>query len=256
MPTFDIPPDSITNVEEWLRVRLGKCTASRIADATRQLKKGGWGQDRENYKMELIAERLTGQAKQRFISESMIWGQQVERDAMMAYQSRTDCQVNTDTWFIAHPTIEWSGCSPDALVDGDGLLQIKCPETSTFVKALIKKEVEPDYYAQVQWELACSGRKWGDLVLFDPRITDPKLRMLRWHIERDDAWIGTTEAMVRVFLKEIADAIEQLGAEVSAPKIEAPKEPEPVMGWSDNLPAEDFSSIESLMAKGLIRKGV
>lgn len=255
MSTYDIPPDGITNVDEWLRTRLGRCTASRVADAVRKTKTG-WSKLRENYKMELIAERLSGQAKYRFISESMIHGQQVERDALMAYQSRANCMVNTDTWFIPHPTIEWAGCSPDGLVDSEGLVQIKCPDTSTFVEALVKKEVDPDYYAQVQWELACSGRKWGDLVFFDPRITDPKLRMMRWHIERDDAWIATTEGMVRVFLQEVADAIEALGVEVSALKIEPPKEPEPVTGWSDNLPAEDFSSIKSLMAAGLIRKGV
>lgn len=137
MSTFDVPPSNITNVDEWLAARLGQCTASRIGDATRRLQKGGWGKDRENYKMELIAERLSGQSKQRYISEAMIFGQQVEADALLAYAARAKAEVDTSVWFVPHPTIEWSGCSPDALVGDEGMAQIKCPETSTFVKALV-----------------------------------------------------------------------------------------------------------------------
>ena len=255
MSEHDIPPDGITDVESWLKARLGRCTASRIGDATRQLKKGGWGADRENYKMELIAERLTGQSKQRYISEAMVWGQQVERDALLAYQARTGNVVDTSMWFAPHPTIEWSGASPDALVGTDGMVQIKAPETSTFVKALLTKAIDPDHHAQVQWEMACTGRKWSDLILFDPRINDPRYRMIRWRIERDDLWIANAEEMVRAFLKEIEDALATVNAEVALEPLPV-IEPEAVTGWSDNVPQEQFSSIESLIAAGLVKKGM
>lgn len=215
MSTFDIPPSEIKDVDEWLQARVGRVTASRIGDATRRLKKGGWAQDRENYKAELIAERLTGQARQRYVSEAMLWGQTTERDAILAYQARAKCEVDTSSWFVPHPAIGWAGCSPDGLCGADGMVQIKCPETSTYVKALVNKEIDEDYFAQCQWEMACTGRKWSDLILYDPRIRDPKLRMLRWRIERDDLWISTTEGMVCAFLKEIDDTLEALGFELS-----------------------------------------
>ena len=43
---------------DWALARLGKLTASRIADATARTKTG-WGASRANLMADLIAERLT-----------------------------------------------------------------------------------------------------------------------------------------------------------------------------------------------------
>lgn len=256
MTTFDIPPQGIDNIEDWYRVRLGRVTASRIGDATRKLVRGGWAKDRENYKHELIAERLTGQARQRYISEAMVWGQQCEGDARLAYQKRMGYAVDNATWFVQHPIIRDAGCSPDGSIGSDGLAQFKCPETSTYVRILTTKEIDPDYIAQCQWEMACTGRKWNDLVFYDPRISDPKFRMFRTRVHRDNEWIAATEIMVMALLKEIEDAIASIGAMEAPHEIEKPQEPEPVTGWSDNLPADNFSGIDGLIKAGLIKKGM
>jgi hypothetical protein len=45
--------------DAWKLERLGKATASRIADLTAKTKTG-WGASRTNYMAQIIAERLTG----------------------------------------------------------------------------------------------------------------------------------------------------------------------------------------------------
>jgi len=53
--------DIVQGSPEWIAIRLGKVTASRVADVVARTK-SGWGASRANYMAELIAERLTGVA--------------------------------------------------------------------------------------------------------------------------------------------------------------------------------------------------
>lgn len=210
MSTFDsIPPEGITNVDEWLACRLGKVTASRVWQVVKRTKTG-WSAYRENYKMELIADRLTGMVRDTYKSEAMLWGQQTEPDAIARYNASAGVTVNTSTWFLPHPKLAWAGCSPDGLVGDDGMVQVKCPDSKTHVETLLGKEPDPDYVTQCQWELACSGRQWNDLLSYDPRVPSP-IRLYRFRVHRDDVLIAQLEEMVRVFLDEIAIAIASLG---------------------------------------------
>ena len=73
---------------------------------------------------------------------------------------------------IDHPTIENSGASPDGLVDHDGLVEIKCPNTATHIDYIIAREVPSEYKPQMAWQCACTGRKWCDFVSFDDRLPE------------------------------------------------------------------------------------
>ena len=59
---------------EWLDFRRGKITASRVADVMATLKKGGEGAARRNYRVEQIAERMTGRSEDHYVSSEMEWG--------------------------------------------------------------------------------------------------------------------------------------------------------------------------------------
>ena len=63
--------------EEWFKQRLGKVTASRIADVIAKTKTGP-SASRANYMAQLIAERLTGQQQESYSSAAMEWGTQTE----------------------------------------------------------------------------------------------------------------------------------------------------------------------------------
>lgn len=192
--------DLVQGSPEWRAIRLGKVTASRVADVVARTKTG-WGASRANYMAQLIAERLTGVAADSFTNAAMQWGTEQEADARTAYEFRADATVDL-IGFVAHPTIDASGASPDGLVGDDGLIEIKAPNTSTHIDTLLGEEVPSKYRTQVQWQLACTGRRWCDFVSFDPRMPE-SMRLFIERVERDDTVIAGLETEVRAFLAEL-----------------------------------------------------
>ena len=69
----------------WVQIRLGKLTASRIADATARTKTG-FGASRANLMAELLIERLTGEPAPRYTNAAMDWGTQCEPEARTVYE--------------------------------------------------------------------------------------------------------------------------------------------------------------------------
>jgi putative phage-type endonuclease len=153
---------------EWKAIRVGKVTASRIADVVAKTKTG-WGASRANLMAELIAERLTGQAAEGFVNAAMQHGTDTEPQARAAYEFFTDATVDL-IGFVPHPTIAMAAASPDGLVGLDGLVEIKCPLTATHIDTLLGQSVPGRYITQMTWQMACTGRTWCDYVSFDPRM--------------------------------------------------------------------------------------
>lgn len=186
---------------EWFAIRCGKVTASRIADVMAKTKTG-WGASRANYAAQLISERLTGVPADSYTNKEMQWGLDTEPHARAAYEFYRDLDVELIA-FVEHPRIEMSGASPDGLVGKDGLVEIKCPNTATHIETLLGEPFSAKYRLQALWQMACTGRKWCDLVSFDPRMPEA----MRLHIERVpriEEEIKGVEAAVELFLREIA----------------------------------------------------
>jgi len=192
---------------EWHAARLGKVTASRVADVAAKTK-SGWGASRKNYTAELVAERLTGTTGERFTNAAMQWGTDTEPQARAAYEFFREATV-TEVGLVIHPTIEMSAASPDGLIGDDGMLEIKCPNTATHIDTLINKTVPGKYITQMQWQMACTGRQWCDFASFDPRMPE-NLRLFVVRVERDGERIIELETMVRMFLAELDQTIETL----------------------------------------------
>ncbi len=197
----------IQGTPEWFAVRVGKVTASRVADVVAKTKTG-WGASRANYMAELIAERLTGEVAPSFTNAAMQWGTEMEPLARDAYEFRTDATVET-VGFVAHPSILMSGASPDGLVGSDGLVEIKCPNTATHIDTLMGDSIASKYETQMQWQMACTGRKWCDFVSFDPRMPE-SMRLFIRRVNRDDKRISELELLVCDFLEEIKAKVQQL----------------------------------------------
>jgi putative phage-type endonuclease len=194
---------------DWYAARLGKATASRIADIVARTKTG-WGASRANYAAQLVAERLTGAPQDRYESAEMRWGTETEPQARSAYEFYRDCDVE-QVGFIDHPSIPMSGASPDGLIGPDGLLELKCPNTSTHIDTLLGASIPKRYLLQAQWQMACTGRKWCDVASFDPRMPESmKLWIQRVHFCQED--IGNLEMEVSAFLGEVTQTVEQLRA--------------------------------------------
>jgi putative phage-type endonuclease len=193
--------------DEWFQARLGKVTASRVADVIARTK-SGWGAGRANYMAQLIAERLTGEVAPSYTNAAMQWGIDTESQARAAYEFHTD-QTVKEIGFKTHMRIKQSGASPDGLVGERGLVEIKCPNTATHIDTLLGQAVPKKYLTQIQWQLACTGRDWCDFVSFDPRMPEG---MALWimRIERDEQTIVQLESSVFDFLEELDRKIDQL----------------------------------------------
>lgn len=195
---------------EWHAARLGRVTASRISDVMAK----GWGGDvsatRANYMAELVCERLTGEPYPSFTSAAMVRGKELEAEARAAYEIDTGITL-APVGFVPHPTIEFAGASPDALVGDDGLYEGKAPNTATHIRALLGEKIDRSYILQMQWQMACTGRRWCDWVSYDGRMPEGlRLRVVR--VQRDPMVIAEITAAVVQFLKEIAALEAQLRA--------------------------------------------
>lgn len=203
--------DVIQGTEAWHALRLGKVTASRVADVVAKTK-SGYAASRANYLAELVLERLTGNRAEGFTSAAMQWGTDQEPVARQRYEFETDCEVS-EVAFVDHPRIVMSGASPDGLVGDLGLVEIKAPNSATHLDTLKTGVVPARYVTQMLWQMACTGRAWCDFVSFDPRFpAEHELFIQRVH--RDDARIAELEAEVIAFLAEVASDIEALEARV------------------------------------------
>jgi len=207
--------------EEWHFARLGKVTASRVADVLAKIKTGE-SASRKNYKMELVVQRLTGQPQESFTNAAMEWGTATEPQARMAYEAHTGLFVE-EVGFIDHPTIEGFGCSPDGVVGEilhskhnsitpmTGLIEIKCPNTATHIETVLENKAPSKYIPQMQCQMAVTGAKWCDFVSFDPRVPED-LQLLVVRVERDQEYIDSMEVEVKQFLSEVLDLFNQLKA--------------------------------------------
>ena len=191
--------------EEWKLARLGKVTASRVSAA--RAKKGT--ATRADYIADIITERLTGSPIESFSNAHMEWGTQNEPLARAAYEIKTGIWVE-QVAIVDHPRIHGFAASPDGLVWTDGLLEIKCPKTSTHLGWMMKGEPPSEHKHQMLAQLACTGREWVDFVSFDPRLPEHlQLFVVRFQPERKD--IEDLEKDVMTFLAEVDTMQRKLG---------------------------------------------
>ena len=200
--------EQLQRTDAWMQQRCGKVTASRVADVLAKIKSGE-SASRKNYKMELVVQRLTGKPQESFTNAAMEWGTEQEPFARMAYEAHTSTFVKEEG-FVDHPTIEGFGCSPDGIV-GDGLIEIKCPNTANHIETVLENKAPSKYIPQMQCQMACTGAKWCDFVSFDPRVPED-LQLFVVRVERDQEYIDSMEVEVKQFLSEVLDLFNQLKA--------------------------------------------
>ena len=197
---------------EWHAARCGKVTASRIADLMAKPKKPGEGL-RATYMSELLAERLSGIQPESYVSDDMRWGSEQEAAARDAYAFMEGRDVER-VGFVDHPTIPMAGASPDGLIGVDGLLEIKCPKTSTHLETIRLERVPEKYLAQIHWQAACTRAGWCDFVSYDPRL-QPELRYFCQRVEIDPGYVTVLELAVIDFNVQLEAEIDYWRAYVA-----------------------------------------
>ena len=145
--------------DAWYTARLGKLTGSDFHTFL------GNGETKKNKLLQKAAEKITGKSDDdHFVTEDIQRGIDLEDEAILAYEMTTGNSVDK-VGFIEEN--EFVGCSPDGLVGTDGIIEVKCPKQSVFLKQVIDQKIKPEYYTQIQFNLLVSGRKWCDYIAYN-----------------------------------------------------------------------------------------
>jgi len=198
---------------EWFDARLGRVTASRVADVMARTKTG-YSAKRKDYLWDLVVERLTREPTTTFETHQMRWGMDTEPMARAAYEAHTGALVE-ETGFVLHPSMKDAGASPDGLVGDDGLVEIKCPTTATHLQTMANDGPDERYIPQMMWQMACTQRAWCDFVSFDPRVEEP-LSFFTVRVHRNDTTVRLMESEVVEFLAAVDDAVRAIRKRIVA----------------------------------------
>lgn len=194
--------DTGTLTADDMQNRLGKLTASGMKHALRFLKNGKEASERRKYKTEIVAERMTGIFMPHYVNAAMEFGIENEPLAREWYSHKVGKTVNAGQ-FLDHPDIDLCGATPDGFVD-DGLVEFKCPNTSTYIKWKLAGTIPEEHWPQLALQLSVTGKPWVDFCAFDPRMPEAQrgfiLRFERWKAQ---AYIAGVEEHARNFLREV-----------------------------------------------------
>lgn len=222
----------VDNVEQrsldWHRLRIGSFTGSKIGDLMKSGRKKEqiFGDVATSYIYKVAAERmlnpvfvnddeLFGQyvEQQQIYSKAIVWGQEQEENAKDLLMKKNPEWELADVSSCKHDTIPHFAASPDAIIyDRKKLMiaEIKCPNPNTFVRYLVEvkdaeslKKVQPDYFYQMQAEMACTNAESGIFVAYCPWLVKP-IHIVP--IERDEEAIKAIEERV-VKANEIVELI-------------------------------------------------
>lgn len=199
--------NAIQGSAAWLESRTGVVTCSRLNDVLATLKNGQSSQKYLDYLQEKIVERVTGDIADHYVTSAMQRGIDLEPIARELYEARTAVKVH-ETGLIPHPHIQYFAGSPDGLVGADGMIEIKTCAAREKYLAIVMSRDYAEYECQVQGLLACTGRQWCDLIVYDDRFhPDQALHVVR--LFRDEGKIERIEENVILFLAALDDMTEQ-----------------------------------------------
>lgn len=193
--------------EEWHRARMGIPTASEFATVMAKGKGGAESKTRRTYMLKLAGEILTGEPMESFSNHHMERGKELEPEARDLYAFMRDCEPKLVGFIVNGP----KGCSPDALVDANGMTEIKTKLPHLQIECLLNGCLPPEHRAQCQGALWVAEREWIDFVSYWPGLP---LFVVRE--QRDEEYIANLAGEVDRFNDELGmlvDRIRKIGGE-------------------------------------------
>lgn len=174
----------------WYESRKGRITASRVG-AILGLSEY---RSRDDVMRDMVREAL-GAPSEFTGNEATRYGEAHEADALDAYEQRMGIII-VPCGFVVHPEHAWLGASPDGLVEDDGMVECKCPYRAMYTMPSL------EYRAQMQLQMACTGRQWCDFVIW--RDGEPVIVERVW---RDPEWFASNQRDLEHFINDYDEII-------------------------------------------------
>jgi predicted phage-related endonuclease len=193
--------------QAFLQARCGSVGASDVPNVIRRTKTG-YSASRTNLMALKVLERLTGLPAETYQSAAMTAGLEREPLALAAYGFMQNVAVEPAA-LVRHPLIEGAHASPDGTIGMLGLVEIKCPQPAAHLDTLLNEKIDNDYFVQMQWQMAVTGRHWADYVSWSPDFP-PSMQLWSERVERSPEVIDELEGEVRKFLAELEAKVAEL----------------------------------------------
>jgi hypothetical protein len=204
--------DYVQGSEPWKMARVGIPTASMI-DQILTPKTLKYSDSAAKYRNRILTEWIVGHPIDWSGSGDALWmerGVEMEAEARAYYNFQFDTEVQ-QVGFLVRDDGKFGG-SPDGLVGEDGGVEFKCPSLHVMVGYVIAPEtLEATYRGQVQSYLYISGRKWWDLVAYNPELPPVALRILP-----DEKYVAALESALSRFITDLDEAKRILRAKMDA----------------------------------------
>ena len=187
---------------EWLEARRGIVTASTVGKLLTSAGKVANNDTSRGLIETLVAERLTGHVEYVHPTADMIRGQLDEPYARAAYAEHYS--PVEEVGFYRLDTDRYSaGYSPDGVVRGGGLLEIKSRTPKIHLRTILTGRVPAANVAQLQMGLFITGKPWidylswcGGMPIYVERVTP------------DPRWFDAIDAALIEFESNAASIIE------------------------------------------------
>ena len=158
------------NSDEWFAMRAGKLTSSKLPTIMANFGKA-FGKPAKDYAVNVATEQLTGNPiSSGYSNAHMERGHEQEPIARALYELETFSTVTNGGFF----DLENIGCSPDGLVDDNGVIEIKSVIPSVHFASLKRQAVDPAYYWQCVGNLLFTGREWIDFISYCANMPEDK----------------------------------------------------------------------------------
>jgi hypothetical protein len=195
---------------EWHDLHIGVPTASSFASVLA----AGEGKMRSSYMRQVAAEAITGERIETYKSADMMRGLAMEDEARQHFMRSRFCRLERcgfvrRTVVTAIGTKFVVGCSPDSLIDDDGVLEIKTMRPDLLIELLDKGAAgfPTEHRAQCQGSMWVTGRKYVHLTIFYRGMPSAD-----FVINRDDEYIKNLSNEVERFSFEVRKLIERTKA--------------------------------------------
>jgi len=193
--------DCVQGEKEWFQARCGIPTSSnfdKIVTTT-----GAPSKQAEKYCFTLAGERVTGFKEETYQNAAMQRGVEMEAEAVSFYELTND--VKSEQVGFCLTDDGKIGCSPDRFIENDGILEVKCPIMSTAVSYLLNKDIDKEYFQQLQGQLYVTGRKWVDIISYYPGLKPLIIR-----VERDEAFLKKLDVELKLFCEKLEEIVNKI----------------------------------------------
>jgi len=171
---------------EWFAIRSGLPTASEFSKLITST--GAPSKQMETYAYTKACEKFAGEPVDSF--QGNAWTQAGNEDESAArehYEFTTGYEVSevgfvTDGEIVnGAPEGVTCGCSPDALANDDGMLELKRLKGSLLIEAHLyfkrHGKIKPSYVPQVQGQMMICKRQWVDVMFYNPNLPSLVIRV-------------------------------------------------------------------------------